>query len=247
MLRRAAQKASSATRRCFAFSTGASSGAAAEAAPRRRLLGAAASGLFGVAAVTAAASTLDWPVVSDVSFAASGLLPPLLRLLEPETAHALAIWALACGLAPRERRADPPSLATTVWGRTFPNPLGLAAGFDKDAQAVDGLLALGFGFVEIGSVTPLAQPGNAQPRLFRLPAARAVVNRMGFNSAGARKVEATLLARRRRLMVADAGAEVSPTPPRGLLGVNLGKNKDTVDAADDYVAGVRSLARCGTG
>lgn len=193
-----------------------------------------------MAAFSAAASTLDWPVVSDASFAASACAPPLLRLLDAETAHRLAVWAASVGLVPRERRADPPSLRTTLWGRDFPNPLGLAAGFDKDGVAVDGLLGLGFGFVEIGSVTPQPQEGNPKPRVFRLPDQRAVINRYGFNSGGADAAEASLLARRKRLMLADAGG----TPAaRGLLGVNLGKNKETQDAAEDYCAGVRSLGR----
>jgi dihydroorotate dehydrogenase len=98
---------------------------------------------------------------------------PLLRLLDAETAHNVGIWAAssaAAGLAfPRETRPAPPSLATTVWGRAFPNPIGLAAGFDKNAEAVEALLGTGFGFVEIGSVTPQPQPGNPKPRAFRLP------------------------------------------------------------------------------
>ncbi len=205
---------------------------------------------------------------SELSFAASAAATPLLRLLDAESAHRLAVWAAAHGLVPRERRPDPPSLQvrrrarlrmrarmhaplrpadaaaaraqTTLWGRRFPNPLGLAAGFDKDAEGVDGLLGLGFGFVEIGSVTPLPQPGNDKPRVFRLPEARAVINRYGFNSAGLEAVAATLLERRKRVDLAAAGAP--DAPPRGLLGVNLGKNK-TSDAGADYGAGVAALAR----
>jgi hypothetical protein len=100
----------------------------------------------------------------DVISSAAGLV----RLLDPETAHNVGIWAARAGAFPRETRPDPPSLATTVWGRTFPNPLGMAAGFDKHAEVMEPLLGLGFGFVEIGSVTPLEQPGNPQPRCFRL-------------------------------------------------------------------------------
>ncbi len=129
----------------------------------------------------------------------------------------------------------------TLWGRRFPNPLGLAAGFDKDAEAVDGLLGLGFGFVEIGSVTPLPQPGNDKPRVFRLPEARAVINRYGFNSEGLEAAAARLLARRRAADVAAAGD--AGAAPRGLLGVNLGKNKTSPDAGADYAAGVTALAR----
>lgn len=154
---------------------------------------------------------------------------------------------------------------TTVWGRRFSNPLGLAAGFDKDAEAIDGLLGMGFGAVEVGSVTSQAQPGNPQPRVFRLPEHRAVINRYGFNSAGAAAAEEMLLERRKKVcgrhhgiairvrrtalmhhapvqhMFADAGDAGSHH--RGVLGVNLGKNKATVDAAADYEAGIAKLAR----
>ena len=92
----------------------------------------------------------------------------LLSRLDAETAHGVAIRALKSGLAPRDRRPDPPSLAVTVWGRTLPNPIGLAAGFDKNAEVPDAMLGLGFGLVEIGSVTPKPQEGNPRPRLFRL-------------------------------------------------------------------------------
>lgn len=94
---------------------------------------------------------------------------PLFRLLDPETAHELAIASLSLGLGPQEHRPDPPSLGITLWGRHFPNPVGLAAGWDKDARAVEGILSLGFGFMEVGSVTPAPQSGNPRPRVFRLP------------------------------------------------------------------------------
>jgi len=103
---------------------------------------------------------------------------PIVRLFDAETAHNLGIWAAKMGLFPRETRPDPPSLATGVWGRQFPNPLGVAAGFDKNAEAAEALLGLGFGFVEIGSVTPLPQPGNPKPRCFRLPEHRRVLFRV---------------------------------------------------------------------
>ncbi len=151
-------------------------------------------------------------------------LMPLARLLPPETAHRLAVRALARHRAARE--PDDPILACARWGLKFPNPVGLAAGFDKDAEAYDGALGLGFGFVEIGSVTPMPQLGNPRPRLFRIPELRAVVNRMGFNSEGHN-------AAARRLEHRDRA--------RGIVGINLGKNKDQPDAAADYVAGVRAL------
>lgn len=152
-----------------------------------------------------------------------------LRLLDPETAHRAAIWALAHGLAPRPAAADDPSLAVRLWGRNFPNPLGLAAGFDKNAEAPGALLGLGFGFVEVGTLTPRAQPGNPRPRLFRLPEEGAVINRLGFNNRGAGAARAALDRWR------AAGGS-------GLVGVNVGKNKESSDAAADYAAAARALA-----
>ncbi|HEX6979314.1 MAG TPA: quinone-dependent dihydroorotate dehydrogenase [Alphaproteobacteria bacterium] len=154
------------------------------------------------------------------------LARPLLGALEPETAHRLTIAALRTGLVPRAAIEADPILAQSLWGLRFSNPVGLAAGFDKSAEAPDALLEQGFGFVEIGSVTPRPQPGNPRPRLFRLTEDEAVINRMGFNNEGAAVVSARLKRRKRR----------------GIVGVNLGKNKDTVDAAADYVAGVTALA-----
>jgi dihydroorotate dehydrogenase len=165
-----------------------------------------------------------------MSFDPYTLTAPLLRSLDAESAHRLTIRLLRTGLAApfyRPRAADPGSLAIEVWGRKFSNPIGLAAGFDKNAEAPDALLRLGFGFVEVGGVTPRPQPGNPRPRVFRLPEDRAVINRMGFNNDG-------LAAVLRRL---DRGR-----PHAGPIGVNLGKNKDTADAAADYAAGARALA-----
>ncbi|MBT3237305.1 MAG: quinone-dependent dihydroorotate dehydrogenase [Rhodospirillaceae bacterium] len=154
------------------------------------------------------------------------LTGPLLRLLDAETAHSLAIKALASGLVPTPRAFEDPVLGQTLWGRAFANPVGLAAGFDKNAQVTDAMLGQGFGFVEVGSVTPRPQPGNPRPRLFRLTADGAVINRMGFNNDGMDAVAKRLRSRR-------AG---------GIIGVNLGKNKDTEDAAYDYAKGVLALA-----
>ncbi len=150
---------------------------------------------------------------------------PVIRLLDPETAHGLALWALKKGLVPRPPGVDDPILKTTVWGLDFPNPIGLAAGFDKNAVVADEMLGQGFGFVEVGSVTPLAQQGNPRPRLFRLTRDRAVVNRMGFNNDGALAMAGNLAGRKRG----------------GILGVNLGKNKTSKDATADYVSGVKCL------
>ena len=155
------------------------------------------------------------------------LAAPLLHRLGPERAHGLALWALERGLAVGRAEPDDPVLAVELWGRRFANPIGLAAGFDKDARAPVQALRLGFGFVEIGSVTPRPQPGNPRPRLFRLSEDRAVINRMGFNSGG----HAAAAARLRRL---------GPRP--GPIAVNLGANKDSADPAADYAQGVAAFA-----
>ncbi len=154
---------------------------------------------------------------------------PILRRMDPERAHHFALAALKSGLVALAypAAADDPILESTLWGRRFANPVGLAAGFDKNATAVDAALALGFGFVEIGAVTPRPQPGNPHPRLFRLEQDRAVINRLGFNSEGMAAV-AQRLARRTR------GA--------GVVGANLGKNKESADAAADYGAVAEAVA-----
>jgi dihydroorotate dehydrogenase len=154
------------------------------------------------------------------------LIFPLLARTDPEHAHRLALLALKSGLLSGGRAADPPSLEQTLFGLRFPNPLGLAAGFDKDGEVYRQTLALGFGFVELGSVTPQPQTGNPRPRLFRLTADRAVINRMGFNNQGIAAMAARLRDR---------------DPGRGIVGVNLGKNKEQTDAAADYAAGTRLL------
>ena len=118
------------------------------------------------------------------SFLFDRLIGPGLRLLDPEAAHGLTLRALAAGLAPRATDPDDPVLAMQLWGRDFANPVGLSAGFDKDAQVMAPMLALGFGFVEVGSITPRPQAGNPKPRIFRLPEDSAVINRLGFNSGG---------------------------------------------------------------
>lgn len=150
---------------------------------------------------------------------------PVIRHFDPESAHGLALGALKAGLVPRCAGRPDAMLETRAFGLRFPTPIGLAAGFDKNAEAVDALAGHGFGFVEVGSITPRPQPGNPKPRLFRLEADRAVINRMGFNNRGAEAAAGRLAARRGGVVV----------------GVNLGKNKDTVNALDDYVQGVAVL------
>jgi dihydroorotate dehydrogenase len=153
---------------------------------------------------------------------------PLLRGVDAETAHGLALKALAAGLAGRERAPDDPILASEALGLRFRNPIGLAAGFDKDATAIAPLLRLGFGFVEAGTVTPRPQAGNPRPRLFRLAEDAAVINRMGFNNAGLDSYLARLRDLRR------------PLP--GVLGANVGVNKDGADPERDYPALCRAVA-----
>ena len=154
------------------------------------------------------------------------LTRPLLWRLPPETAHRAALLALRHGLAGAPA-ADDPVLRTTLWNRDFPNPVGLAAGFDKDAEAVDGALRLGFGFAEAGTVTPQPQAGNPQPRLFRLAADRAVINRLGFNGGGLAQFTANFARRKRR----------------GIAGANVGANRHSADPAADYAAGIAALSR----
>jgi dihydroorotate dehydrogenase len=152
---------------------------------------------------------------------------PLLHALEAETAHRVTIAGLRLGLGPRWTPPDEPLLRQRLWGLEFRTPLGLAAGFDKNAEVPGAMAALGFGFVEVGTVTPRPQAGNPRPRLFRLAADEAVINRMGFNNAGAEAMRRQLEGWRRR-----------PVP----LAINIGANKDSEDRAADYAAGARLLA-----
>jgi dihydroorotate dehydrogenase len=151
---------------------------------------------------------------------------PLLRWFDPEDAHRLAIQGLRL-LPPVRPRPDDPKLAVRAFGLNFPNPIGMAAGFDKSAEVPDALLRLGFGFVEIGTVTPKAQAGNPRPRLFRLERDEAVINRMGFNNDGAEAVLRRLAGR----------AHLT-----GIVGVNVGANKDASDRVADYVKLIETFA-----
>jgi dihydroorotate dehydrogenase len=165
---------------------------------------------------------------------------PLLQRMDAEDAHRAAIWAARVGLLPVARPgSDAECLHTCVLGMDLSNPLGLAAGFDKHAEAMDGLLGLGFGFVEAGSVTPEPQPGNPLPRVFRLPEDRAVINRYGFNSEGMDAAERRLSRWREQRQAAAQGRSSSGS--RGVVGINLGKNKAQDNAVVDYNRGVASL------
>ena len=153
------------------------------------------------------------------------VLRPLIFALDAERAHRLTIAGLKA--VPYRAPTVDPALEQTLFGLTFPSPVGLAAGFDKNAEVPDAMLSLGFGFVEVGTVTPLPQDGNLKPRLFRLPADRAVINRLGFNNRG----QAAALDR------------LAKRPRRGIVGVNIGANKDSADRIADYALGVRQMAR----
>ena len=154
----------------------------------------------------------------------SSLSSSLHKCLDGETTHRLAVTALSRGLYFTSRTAEEPELSVTVWGRHFRNPVGVAAGFDKHGEAVSGLSDIGFGFVEVGSVTPEPQEGNPKPRVFGLDSDEAIINSDGH------------LEVRKRLELLRAGGF------NGILGVNLGKNKNSPSAAEDYVTGVRQFS-----
>jgi len=155
------------------------------------------------------------------------LAAPLFARLQPERAHRLSLWALRAGLAANPSLPVPDSLRQQLFGLEFANPLGLAAGADKNAEAPAAFLALGFGFVEVGTLTPRPQSGNPKPRLFRLPQDRGLINRLGFNNDGLQAA----VARLQRL-----GSRAGP------IGVNIGANRDSADPIADYVAGLRAVA-----
>lgn len=156
----------------------------------------------------------------------STLLRPVLFGFDAEQAHGFAVKALKTGFIPGLVCAPDARLRVEAAGLSFPNPLGMAAGFDKNAEVSDALLRLGFGFAEIGTVTPKPQPGNPKPRVFRLVEDKAVINRLGFNNSGHAAALAQLQARRGK---------------PGIIGVNIGANKDTADRADDYVRGIKTF------
>ena len=180
-------------------------------------------GFLGASSVSAIAIFMGEP-----RFYSKVLMPLSQNLIEAEKAHKLAIWAGKHNLlfAPKIDKIDERILTTKVFDMTFKNPIGLAAGFDKDAEAVEGLANIGFGFIEVGSVTPRPQPGNPKPRVFRLKEDEAVINRYGFNSEGHEAA---------RINISNS------KKTDAILGINLGKNKTSQDAVDDYVQGVKTL------
>jgi dihydroorotate dehydrogenase len=153
------------------------------------------------------------------------LARPVLLSFEPETAHELSLKALERGIHPRQLAPDDPRLAQRVFGLDIPNPLGIAAGYDKDARVPDAVLSIGCGFAEVGTLTPEPQHGNPRPRVFRLASDRAVINRLGFNNGGQQAALARLSSRR----------------ANGVVAVNIGANKDTEDKAADYVRGIETF------
>ena len=148
----------------------------------------------------------------------------LLFKLDPETAHDFAIKALKFNIISQNKIKNK-SIETEIFGKTIPNPIGIAAGFDKDAEVYNSLFKLGFGFVEVGTVTPLNQYGNPKPRVFRLEEDKALINRLGFNNSGSEKVR----------------SRIASNLPKGLFGINIGPNKDTVDRYEDFLIGLRKF------
>jgi dihydroorotate dehydrogenase len=148
-----------------------------------------------------------------------------LLFLDPETAHEASLRALEAGVYPRQGKPDDPRVAQTLFGLTFPNPIGIAAGYDKDARVYNALFGIGFGFAEAGTITPKPQAGNPRPRVLRLMRERGIINRLGFNSAGH----------------SAALVKLASRPPRSVLGINIGANRDSSDPIADYVAGVHAF------
>lgn len=155
---------------------------------------------------------------------------PLVQRIDPEIAHNIAIKTLKWGFVRKEKFNDPVSLRTCIWDIVFKNPIGMAAGFDKQGEAIEGLHKIGFSFVEIGSITPVPQSGNPKPRVFRLLEDNAIINRYGFNSDGHDKVWERIKKLR------DDNDFV------GIIGINLGKNKDSESAEQDYIDGIKKFA-----
>ena len=155
----------------------------------------------------------------------AGLARPLLLAFEPERAHEMTLRSLESGMLGRDAKPDDARLSVDIWDRTVPNPIGIAAGFDKNGRVPDALIDVGFGYAEVGTVTPLPQVGNPKPRVFRLIRDRAIINRLGFNNAGHLRVAKRLKINRRN----------------GTTGVNIGANKDTADRTGDYVEGVQAF------
>ncbi len=153
------------------------------------------------------------------------IIKPLIFKFDPETAHSLAIKALKYNYIPKTKLLKNDLISTEIFGKKISNPIGLAAGFDKNAEVYNSFFKLGFGFVEVGTITPKTQYGNPKPRVFRLEEDEALINRLGFNNSGADKI----------------GSRIKSNPPNGLLGINIGPNKDTKNKIEDFLIGLRNL------
>ncbi|KAG2278402.1 hypothetical protein Bca52824_060957 [Brassica carinata] len=195
-------------------------------------------------------STADEATFCGWLFSATKVVNPLFALLDAEFAHKLAVTAAARGWVPREKRPDPQILGLEVWGRKFSNPIGLAAGFDKNAEATEGLLGLGFGFVEVGSVTPVPQEGNPKPRIFRLREDGAIINRCGFNSEGIVVVAKRLGAQHGKRMLAETSGTSSSSSDEVKPGANLDlvflestleRTRQVINVSSPNTAGLRML------
>ena len=154
-----------------------------------------------------------------------GKIRPFIFKFDPEIAHNLAIQALKFNLMPRNQKQNFKHIETEIFNKKIPNPIGLAAGFDKDAEVYNSIFRLGFGFVEVGTITPLKQSVNPKPRVFRLEEDEALINRLGFNNSGADLIQ----------------SRIRLNPPKGLFGINIGPNKDTKDRINDYLIGLRKF------
>lgn len=162
------------------------------------------------------------------------LAKPALFMLPPEQAHHLSIKALKSGLLPSCKNTADPKLQKFIAGLNFPNPIGIAAGYDKNGEVPDAILRMGFGFAEVGTITPRPQSGNSRPRIFRLEQEQAIINRLGFNNQG----HAAVLRRLNARTVGGSGIETN----KGIVGINIGANKDTDDFVADYVLGIETFA-----
>ena len=153
------------------------------------------------------------------------IIKPLIFKFDPETAHSLAIKALKYNYIPKTKLLKNDLISTEIFGKNISNPIGLAAGFDKNAEVYNSFFKLGFGFVEVGTITPKTQYGNPKPRVFRLEEDEALINRLGFNNSGADII----------------GSRIKSNPPNGLLGINIGPNKDTKNKIEDFLIGLRKF------
>lgn len=160
------------------------------------------------------------------------VIKPALHALDPEKAHMVTMSALKNGLHPTFKAINDPRLQVNLWNRNFPNPVGLAAGFDKNAEAIEAILKMGFGFTEVGTVTPKSQDGNPRPRVFRDPINEAVINRMGFPNKGLDVFKANVVTYFKKA-----------NHPQGIVGLNIGMNKDQTEPANDYCALIESLGQ----